>query len=507
MNLYNPSSKNIYLLDSINLIIGNNGAGKTTLIKSIIRDLTDFESPDEFIADGVTERLGIVYYTATSFYNPIKVKNGSLVSFVDASKAQHEKQNFLDSSLEYLEIAKVLGLERSIKSIQSFDLEEIAFNLAKLNSFLSASNLGRYKHGSQEINDALRNYRAVDIQYNRLNRLILNSHSELQSIPHHFSESVLRERGEELDRLNLELEYIAKDVIDARQRAAKIFLHESGPIDNNACINWIASAILLNEGKLPPQAKKDLATRIYQGSIDEVDKASPLGRRFLPTRLIVSDFFDVLKETKSGSVKIKRNGIDISVNTSRLIKSAVDSRIIQSAHKIGLLRIGFDSMSSGQAAIMHQMISISQSIKQLISMGKKNILLFIDEGDLLLHLNWQREYISLLDNRLSRFKSKRNKLDSLQVVIASHSPLLTSDILRDSITRLDEGTDLPSFGAPIQKIINYSFGTPSIGLLAQKVIEKLDRKGGKFSAEDIEIIEQIDDAFIRDHLKEKAQAC
>ena len=214
------------------------------------------------------------------------------------------------------------------------------------------------------------------------------------------------------------------------------------------------------------------------------------------------DFIEILGESGSGSTRLRKFHIEISVNTPRLLKADVDKRIIEAAHKNGLIKIGFDSMSSGQAAIMHQMINISQSIQSLVKQKRKEVLIFIDEGDLLLHLSWQREYISLLDKRLGILK-KKNKIESLQVVIASHSPLLASDILRDSITRLDEGNKLPSFGAPIQQIVNYSFGTPSIGVVAQNTIRELKEKD-QYSDRDIELINQIDDDFIRQLLLKKA---
>ena len=132
INLYNPHARNIYNLDSINLIIGNNGKGKTTIIKSIIKDLTSNESPIEFIADGITDRLGIIYYTATPFHKQMKSSIRDKVAFLDASAPQQEKQNFVDSALEYLAISKLLGLDRNLRSVQNFDITDLCFELASL---------------------------------------------------------------------------------------------------------------------------------------------------------------------------------------------------------------------------------------------------------------------------------------------------------------------------------------------------------------------------------------
>lgn len=501
INLYNPHSRNIYNLDSINLIIGNNGKGKTTLIKSIIKDLTSNGSPIEFIADGITDRLGIIYYTATPFHKPMKSSIRDKVAFLDASVPQQEKQNFVDSSLEYLAISKLLGLDRNLRSVQNFDITDLCFELASLIA-PSSINRGPYDRTlSEDLNDAYSRYRSANALYNRTNRRIttfddyVSNNNQRDPYSH-------QDYSDEIKELNLRLERFAKDVIDTKEEIARIFLDDCGELTEEKLTNWITTEILL-KSRFAMQEKRELALRMYRNELDNLDEGSPLERRWHSYRRKVEDFIKILYDTRSGSLKFKKNQIELVVNTPKLIKASVDPHIIETAHKLGLVRIGFDNMSSGQAAIMHQMISISHSIQELKTAGKRDILIFIDEGDLLLHLNWQREYISLIDQRLNNFKKGRNRLDSLQVVIASHSPLLASDILRDSITRLDEGTKLPSFGAPIQQIVNYSFGTPSIGLVAQNIIKSLKEKE-EFTEEDIEIINQIDDDFIREYMLKKA---
>lgn len=500
INLFNRYSRNIYALDSINLIIGNNGKGKTTLIKSIIQDLTETGSPQEFIADGVSDRLGIIYYTATPFHKTIKAARKSEIAFLDASGPQQQKQNFIDSAVEYLAISKVLGLDRKLRSIQSYDLLELAFEFAVL---LFRPGVDEHHHiPSDELRDAYTVHRRANFKYRKTNRRI----QELDDRPSNFSpdqiDDFASERLQELHYLNMELENIAKDIISAKEMIGHVFLTDCGFLDDARCINWIAAQIML-EARTGVGQDRELARRIYRDYFRFDEPDSTFEKWWRPIRNIVGDFVDALKESGSGSIRIRKGQIEISVNTARLVRANIDPRLIEMGHKHGLVRIGFESMSSGQAAIMHQMISISHSIQQLKSLGKQDILVFIDEGDLLLHLNWQREYISLLDKRLSNFKKGKGGLNSLQVIIASHSPLLASDILRDSITRLDDGTKLPSFGAPIQQIVNYSFGTPSIGLIAQRTIERL-KSLMYFSDVDIELINQIDDDFIREYLLKKA---
>lgn len=502
INMYNPCAQDIYNLDSINLIIGNNGKGKTTLIKSIIRDLIAADSPTEFIADGITEQLGIIYYTATPFHIPITHSSRSKVKFLDASTFLHEKQNFVESALEYLAISKILKLEKNLRSVQHFDILERCFEYAIL---ITPTRL--VKEGDEEIVSpalfkACSLYRKANHEYYVTKRSRLSSNESAEILLERESNDSMGIVNEGL-AFNLRTEHLARAVIDAKEKVAQIFLQNIGLLSSEELINWISTEIFLRNERVDKQEKRQLAFKIYRKEFGRLDKDSRIHRGIFSYKKKVQDFIDLLERTNSGTLKFRKKQIELTVNTATLIKESAASRVIETAHKLGLVKIGFDNMSSGQAAIMHQMISISHSIEELKTAGKKEILIFIDEGDLLLHLNWQRQYISLIDNRLSNFKKGKNKLDSIQVVIASHSPLLASDILRDSITKLDDGIRLPSFGAPIQQIVNYSFDTPSIGLVAQNVINELKAKQN-FTENDIKIIKQIDDDFIREILLRKA---
>jgi len=497
LNLLNPCAKYIYDLDSINLIIGNNGTGKTTLIKSIISDLTSNTSPDEFIAEGSTDSLGIIYYSATPFHKPMKSITRDTVAFIDASAPQKEKQNFVKAANEYLATSKLLKLHRNLRSVQFFDLPEACFSLTK-QLHIRARELPFI---DDDLLEAHTRYRRANNKYLQTNRRI-NTFNDHPSTYLRAESDFFDEHSIVLQNLHLSLEEYAKNVIEAKEDIYHAFMRRSAPLDEDSLINWIATSILL-ENRNALFSKTDLAIRMYTGEINSFESETQTARYWHSYREKIKDFIRLLNESNSGSLKLKREQIELSVNTPKLMRANGDPQIVETAHKLGLVNIGFDTMSSGQAAIMHQMISISHSIQELKALGKKNILIFIDEGDLLLHLNWQREYIYLIDQRLSNFKKGRDKLESLQVVIASHSPMLASDILRDSITRLDEGNDLPSFGAPIQQIINYSFGTPSMGLVAQSAIERLKVKD-TLSDPDIEVANQIDDDFIRAHLLKKA---
>lgn len=99
-------------------------------------------------------------------------------------------------------------------------------------------------------------------------------------------------------------------------------------------------------------------------------------------------------------------------------------------------------------------------------------LIFIDEGELYYHPEWQRSYIkTLIDNiHDAKIESK------LQVVITTNSPFIISDILSNDITYLSkEEEDFDrTFGQNIHKLLKDNFFMSyTIGEYSRQVIESI----------------------------------
>lgn len=99
-------------------------------------------------------------------------------------------------------------------------------------------------------------------------------------------------------------------------------------------------------------------------------------------------------------------------------------------------------------------------------------LIFIDEGELYYHPEWQRSYIKTLIDSInaSNIESK------LQVVITTNSPFIISDILNEDITYLskDKKEFDRTFGQNIHKLLrdNFFMGY-TIGEYSREIIEKI----------------------------------
>lgn len=121
-----------------------------------------------------------------------------------------------------------------------------------------------------------------------------------------------------------------------------------------------------------------------------------------------------------------------------------------------------------------------------------NIVLLIDEGELGLHPQWQKQYVGNLSKFLNILCNdiKTTFLNStkqnIQIILTSHSPLILSDFPSDNVIFLEKdketgfckvvsGTQKQTFGANIHALLADSFflqdGT--IGTFAMRKIEEL----------------------------------
>ncbi len=177
-------------------------------------------------------------------------------------------------------------------------------------------------------------------------------------------------------------------------------------------------------------------------------------------------------------------------------------------HKLNALQLGklasisLTGLSSGAAALINQFSSIRLACEEFIkNKSGKRLLLLIDEGDAFLHIQWQQYYVDFLDKTVQRLKES---FGSIQVVIATHSPVLMSDFPRDCIFMLQppDGTidvferdlrvshsPVASFGAPLDAVVHHAGNAGTLGSFAARVMRQL--------VDDIESGQTIDNRRVR----------
>lgn len=137
-------------------------------------------------------------------------------------------------------------------------------------------------------------------------------------------------------------------------------------------------------------------------------------------------------------------------------------------------RIVFD-LSAGEMTFLSAFARIFRVSQANTSKDKiKPCLILLDEAELSLHPRWQQSYINTLVELIPKFFGER----SVQVIIATHSPIMLSDIPKQNTLYLAnyEDSDIPeSFCANIFQLFRYSFflDESAIGCFAERKLKSL----------------------------------
>jgi len=126
-------------------------------------------------------------------------------------------------------------------------------------------------------------------------------------------------------------------------------------------------------------------------------------------------------------------------------------------------------LSSGEKTIFFYLDKVINNI-----FGDKNSILLIDEIELYLHPTWQKKILNIL------FKILEIKKDEIQILIATHSPFILSDLPKENIIFLDKGKQVKgtekkqTFGANIHTLLSDSFFMEE-GLMGEFAKGKIDK--------------------------------
>lgn len=456
---------NIFDVDSISLLIGENGTGKTYFLNQIINEFKsphigaftggceiDFFNTPSYDVKNEARYWGVIYFSPI----PFRERYASSTKFIDISPrfGRSIKINNLNESkevLEYFDIKPTSQIEYriNIKSILKSILDEI-FKLSERRI--------RYILKTSSITNDI-------ISLDKLNREKINENEETEDIA-----TISSKRKGSFELLADELyNNLNRDKNDIKKISTFITINglkKSNRIRNSTAIN-ILNALLNGHNALKRHEIKSL-------------------ENFEIERVKVESFLKYINQDSPLAEQMTFPA-DAYKGEMLLIEFAVEN----------YFDFKLTGMSSGQLAIIYQIGLISKAIKQLSEKGTDKILLMIDEGDAYLHLEWQRNYIFKLNEFLSKVK-KSNNILFLQVIFATHSPLLATDIPKKFICPMDKVEATSGFASPIHLLLNESFGTKTIGEFASQRINKTVKniKKKNISKKDILVVNSIDNEIL-----------
>ena len=209
--------------------------------------------------------------------------------------------------------------------------------------------------------------------------------------------------------------------------------------------------------------------------------------------------------------KIKRIEIEQTINYGftpliELIIKEYDNKETIYGRMINIIP---QPMSSGEVALINIFATVYSAMNKKTS---GSVLLIADEIDAFLHPKWQQDILTYITSWINESEFFDNK--KVQLVVATHSPIILSDIPKDKIIYLKEpfeayqGEHL-TFGANISALFYDSFFMEkgSIGAIARKKIQwainNIENTNLNFDDQKrlVYIINNIGDKFLRENLK------
>ena len=456
----------IFEVDSISLILGKNGSGKTRLLNLIADAVSAPGRSDTKVY--VKSRQGNVFTLSSQdndfcaiYYSglPYKRKMNRRVGLIDASPQNRNTER--------------LGEEHG----RMAQLGEVANALGE-NTQLTA-NLAYSKNV----------YRAIFIPTLKL-RMRHIAHRPLKDLISRLKgyESTRIKDPSDFRSLDDELEKCLKDIVSCLEKYM---------VDHFPCgerIHHLAVVEHLQGKNEEDDVDYALSLMAYIGLIRNYSYQEGIDR----IQDLVARCAEAIRNY-GGAVELSDRSISFSID-------GVDQFDAVRHYKTPIT-IQWSMLSSGLQALIDQFAHIGDAIAAAAQQGRGSVLLMIDEGDAYLHLDWQRKYLTLVNKYLGGLKRKYN-LRSLQVILASHSPLIAADIPGVFVTNLDSDVKIKTFGAPIEDVIAGSFESNSLGVFAANKINELyvRAKNKKLTESDLMLINEIGDEAIRSILQRGGQS-
>lgn len=452
----NQLLNNFFKVDSLNLLLGKNGSGKTELLLTIADAITNTNSSTElYVAEknklklhkGETaHHFHAIYYSALPYRRKLPKRSG----YTDASPS---KRN-VDENNRLAQLQRVAkSLEIDIKITGYVGYSSTLFRTILIPCLLKNLDLIE----NQVLLDAVQ-------KYEQLNHKTFNTY-ELGSLDYQREELV--EAISEL--IEEQLNYFYPDFERILNLSAIDFLTRRGSQTDLD----LAASFFCDIGILSGRTKHQRLQKI-----EDIVTA---------TKTISTSFTD------TSTFSITENSFYFQ------IENLAQADFIRGYNTS--IKIHWDKLSSGLQALAEQFTLISDSISKIHTPFLSNVIILIDEGDAYLHLDWQRKYIALLNDFLGNIK-RDYKLQTLQVILASHSPLIAADLPSPFVTNLDFRTTAKTFAAPIDDIIKWSFDSNVIGEFAARKINEIYNRAqtSSITEKDRATISEIGDEGIKSAL-------
>ncbi|OAV67951.1 putative ATP-binding protein involved in virulence [Bacteroidales bacterium Barb4] len=230
---------------------------------------------------------------------------------------------------------------------------------------------------------------------------------------------------------------------------------------------------------------------------------------FLENRHIKAKNYTIEKFASSIKKKTKNKWNYIDMVPCPIFKTEI---LLKEKNKNDIKPYPWERISSGEHQLIYMVSSILYHIRNLNSIIKdqrvkyKYICIILDEIELYFHPEYQRQFINYLINCIENMKFQH--IEGINIIAATHSPFILSDIPKCNVLFLKEGRQCDemqedTFGANIHSLLqNAFFLNGTIGEFAKQRINKMFKQlyNGEIDENLYTEIKLVSEPFIRSQL-------
>ncbi|EPH6035239.1 AAA family ATPase [Escherichia coli] len=516
----NESVKSYYNGVSISAIIGKNGTGKSTVLEfledsasggnssGIIVWYDDFGSvficPVNIYKKNINILTTESYRMIDDYQDFLNVNNISLIkssNLTDANRLEVIKKN--KSKLIY-----DLSLSDYQKQSLSFIRERFSRLMSYLQHYSASDDLQKttikytFKFSPsstaflRSVLDEVKDRNFISFEKKDLEKL------HFEFIDHYNSNNYFSIESQ-LIKFNISLICQGASRIIKKERSIQDFLYLILMIwyvrdDSSLKVDFITDLLYQYSKNINDQEnnfhEKDDIIEIIEYIDKEIGKIVNLSCEV--NHLINDDKVLFIKNEKIDGFYLETNHVDTIFKLSKLIGNLSNS-IAKN------IPYGWEGFSTGEFAKLNLFSELYYFINNPKRTSKESYFIFMDEVDLYLHPDWQRNFLS----DLLIFISKNFPIERTQILMTSHSPIIIGDFLPENIITLiknDKGIvsigESHGFGTQITDLyINGLHIESTFGVHSKKYIEGIlhRRNNEKLTEYDHWLISKIKSENIR----------
>ncbi|WP_282020149.1 AAA family ATPase [Planomicrobium okeanokoites] len=499
-------------ITNFNCIVGENGTGKSTLLKSFINIINNNYTMPFLV---VFKEKGKYYYfskkTTTIIYNKVLLKDTKNIVYKNieihfkkpnpSSFSTVFFSNVFDLNTNFIELEEVTNIstmnlvkERPIEYFTEEMKKQILFS-AKYEEDLNLKSIIK-------IPDLLSISFYLGTDTFDLTNFSLNIDEELEEIfDYAFERKSVFERkvGEELYKEMLRELY--KDINDISskysvflsQELREALYHTRDPRDITNFFKALIGKLKVFQNKKYVEIFKNKYEKKYNDLIVNTEK-------LYNAISVLTKKFSIGKDKP---ISVSKKSSVFKQFFELYLFSEIDYRFIE---------FKWENLSSGEAAFL-SLFGRFESINKGIA---RNVIIFIDEGELYFHPKWQQDWVKLFVDTITYiYKEKK-----IQILMTTHSPFILSDLPSSNVILLKKEISIENhsvskiknlenhpltFGSNIQELFSNSFflksgltGTFARNKINNIVNQLIDPNEEIQSDEDLrKVIEMIAEPVVR----------